>query len=644
MKKMLFILIIALVPCMLYAFTDLELQLAHNPEFALYQKLQLDTVEARLSDNSKVVLAELAQRDLIPTMNISTLSYYANFNESINDMKMVDVQRERLEYLHNAKQKSNLLSLVPNAFSMGVTALTAGKKNPLSMIISIAGAVVSSTVNYLSQKDAINLEYIQAKWELDDAQMRNLNTLGINQYQYKSEIAQSLGIDKSNSLSNDDLESFVRIKKIEDAKVRFIRLQSLGESGRLALLPEYWAEMAKTAYELKFYNDSLNYIEIFEEIYESVFYHDSDYAYLLMIKTFCINETDKTNERYSRLVSEADKILQNISVEDWLTKYYCACLYIDMYRNSSNEAFLEKAYTCLCDILVFAIDDYETNIRLYLTGKYVNAGLSQINTEIRNIENRLPSLQEKVNNYKGSKKTNAFLIYKKELSDAEESLKDWKQKKEDFKKTSGLILPPSSDFLCSLATELSSIAFKLGKENDSKFIINMDEIKRISASDVYIAKKVLNSKNTSKPVMAKLSANGLPWLNLFWLGISDSMSKTTFAFQIALSDLHVLEEFGGTELLLDKSAFVIIITSLEGKKNEFQIDGLDWEIIRGGEMSESYLTITGKGKISFEVDFPKENLDTNLQFEIRNPSFICDTMLITDEVSKNAIWDNTWVK
>lgn len=195
MKKMLFILIIALVPCMLYAFTDLELQLAHNPEFALYQKLQLDTVEARLSDNSKVVLAELAQRDLIPTMNISTLSYYANFNESINDMKMVDVQRERLEYLHNAKQKSNLLSLVPNAFSMGVTALTVGIKNPLSMIISIAGAVVSSTVNYLSQKDAENLEYIQAKWELDDAQMRNLNTLGINQYQYKSEIAQSLGID-----------------------------------------------------------------------------------------------------------------------------------------------------------------------------------------------------------------------------------------------------------------------------------------------------------------------------------------------------------------------------------------------------------------------------------------------------------------
>ena len=84
MKKIFLLLLLVLASVsMLFAFTEEQIALAHNPEFALHQRLQLDTVIARKNSNNRIILSELALRDLLPTMNASTKNYYTSFNQNI---------------------------------------------------------------------------------------------------------------------------------------------------------------------------------------------------------------------------------------------------------------------------------------------------------------------------------------------------------------------------------------------------------------------------------------------------------------------------------------------------------------------------------------------------------------------------------
>lgn len=160
--------IFAFLSSSLFAFSEEQLKLTHNQEFALYQRLQLDTVIARKSKNNRIVLSELELRDLVPSMNDSNQDFYTTFNEGLGALKLVDIQRERLEFLHEENQKSLLTALVPNALSVATMAITTGLKNPLGAIIGVVGTAVSSVSSYIDAKNQANLEYMQSAWELKD--------------------------------------------------------------------------------------------------------------------------------------------------------------------------------------------------------------------------------------------------------------------------------------------------------------------------------------------------------------------------------------------------------------------------------------------------------------------------------------------
>lgn len=209
MKRIIIFFIAMVFTSTLFAFTNEQLELAHNQEFALYQRLQLDTVIARKSSNNKIVIAELELRDLVPSMNATNQNYYMTFNDSLGTLKLIDIQRERLEFLHEEKQKSALTALVPNALSVATIAITTGLTNPLGAIIGIAGTTVSSITGYIDEKNQANLEYMQSQWQLNDQEMEVLLDLGKGIYSYKSQIASYLNIPVELTLSTEDLESFV---------------------------------------------------------------------------------------------------------------------------------------------------------------------------------------------------------------------------------------------------------------------------------------------------------------------------------------------------------------------------------------------------------------------------------------------------
>ena len=121
------------------------------------------------------------------------------------------------------------------------------------------GAATSSVTNYLSAKSEANMDQLRSEWELDDTEMEILNRLGMEIYEYKCQIASDYDIPIEMTLSTKDLEAFVDYSNDSDPTIRMIKLQNLDT--RLEILPDYWRELALTAYELGHYEETLNYIE-----------------------------------------------------------------------------------------------------------------------------------------------------------------------------------------------------------------------------------------------------------------------------------------------------------------------------------------------------------------------------------------------
>lgn len=613
MKRITVLLIFLVLSSTLFAFSEEQLELTHNPEFALYQRLQLDTVIARKSSNNRIVISELELRDLVPSMSATNQNYYITFNDNLGALKLLDIQRERLELLHEEKQKSSLTALVPNALSIATVAFTTGLTNPLGAIISIAGTAVSSATSYLDAKNQENLAYMQSQWELDDQEMQILLDLGKDTYTYKSQIATDLNIPVELTLSTEDMESFADFRNESNQVTKKIKLQTLDK--RLEILPDYWMELALTTYELKDYETTLNYIEKFEEIYYPVIYHDSDYAHLLMIKIDCLNHLSE-GRNYQELEEIGDLLLSHIKAEDWQKKFFVLSLYMEIYRNTENIEILQKAYDLFPSVLINIGDRYSSDLQAYLNREYVRKGLAEIDTDIESAKSSVEAAEANMANAKKAKYDKngaAYTNIEQKLADAERKLEDLKSYKKEFKKTGDLMLPPSSEFFCSMMNQYMSIAKELNETSSSKYKDVCSYFLGVVSQDVNNYERyspLFSSINSNKPSNTVIYKNDKE--GGFW-----GMGQTNLIhFEIPLSCFDITSN--GSEQLFDQSEIELIL-QLNGQDN-FNLKINEVSIETGDTLEESFFTIVASYNDTFNLSMKKPEKDSDfvhlMRFEI----------------------------
>ena len=462
MKKLLIFLSCLLIAISsVFAFSYDQIELAHNPEFAIYQRLQLDTIRARSNSKNRAYLSELAFADLLPSYSDINLDYYSNLNEQIHKLELLNTQRERLDFLLKENKKGALTALVPNALSIATVALSSG--SPKKAIIATAGMALSSIANYTNERTRVNLEYIQKNWELDDLEKESLKELGQEIYQKKSEMARELDIEPELTLSTKDLEAFVIYSSEPDAKMRFIKLSQLNK--RLEILPEYWSSLASTAYDLGNYEDALLYIDIFENIFVPVVYHDTQYAQLLMIKADCISKITDYDNKYAILEEIADTLLEHIEFDDNAGMLYAMTLYMDIFRATNDKNMLIKVYDLFPAIIAENCKSYKSALYNYLNGSYISSTEAEFKTRIdqanQNVVHATTQLKKAKDEF--GKKGTAYEIRLEEKEKAEEEKKKLETDLKNFKNSSNTILPPSCDFLCALMNKYIEISTYLGK-------------------------------------------------------------------------------------------------------------------------------------------------------------------------------------
>lgn len=440
-------------------------------EYAFAQKMQLDTIRVLSADSgNRVVIEDLHFQDLVPTMQSFSKDYYNDFNSTLTELQINDLERNRLRYVYERNQQSTLFSsLVPNALSIASIAYFSGLN--MRTLIAVAGTALSSYSSYLTAKDQMELEYLQSNWDLDDDQKRLLDDLENKLYSYVCDIVVSLGLPRSEALSKDDLISFVKSCHKENPNTRYTELKRM--ESRLVRLPDYWRELAKTSYDLFDYEEALQYLERYESMYVPIFFHDNDYAEAMMIKASCLIETrDFDDSLISELLDIAKKIQENISMDDWLRYFFCANLYQKIYEATSDLSYAEMAFDCMYSVLSYMINEYAQATDDYLNLTFIDEGLEIIDAKLESADTTLANEKATKENaiafWKFWDSNNNY--YDERINRAQAEVDRLNEAKAAFRDSIFTTLPPLDDDVIVAFQIYDDYAQLLGKKDSREYM------------------------------------------------------------------------------------------------------------------------------------------------------------------------------
>lgn len=538
-------------------------------ELKLTRKLLYETSRVLVSQNNRTVLDEIYSFDWYPDISLTNSHYIADFRNDISEFKSIDVKRERLEYIYNQKKSMEIASLVPNALSVATVAFSSG--DPKRAIISIAGTVLSSINSYLTTKQKNELEMIQEQWNLDDEASKVFNNLTNSIFINLTALSHNYGFSRFDFASPETIKDFVRIAEDENTTAKDIIMRFVGNrtEEELSKFSDYWRIIATAYYELEDYKSALSSIKKYEECFEDVFYHDENYAQMMMIKAYCIDELsiDKT-EIVDELVKIADAIYNNfLEGEGWVQKYYCYQLYMDIADYTGDKSYLVKAFALLNEVFYTNIMTYADNLEDYLSFQFHEDIVNGIQQKIDEINEEIANLQER---RKIAKSGETKKIIEEKVRNLNTVMDNYNKNKYKIKEISKKTLPPSISLLISLGYQYKNLAAELGLEDSLKYSATMDLLNS-AVQDDYTKAIFFGKTNTTEDVNVNYKYNYL----VFGMGDPVDIMK----FRMPISTFTIISDDWSDmsiEICNIKKDIDIHISYSEDKKST----GWDYQIVR----------------------------------------------------------------
>lgn len=343
---------IAVLNYMTYLSYDIE---AHKKD-----RLYLENIYNQLENN---VLED--------RLDEGTADRVIKMRDQIYNFRMIEIQRERIEYLNENRQSQAIKSAIPDPLYI-LTLVQSG--NPLDIAMSLVATTISSVSNYSTAKNDASIEYLQSGWELDDKEMETLHKLSQGALEYKYEYVRDNKVNALDTLTNKMLENFAKESQKTNlsSKISFFEREESKRDYKYFGL--YYLELVKAYYELGEYEKCLESIEQYIENNIRIFRKDYEYSKVLPLVMVAAQKVYPRNyERYIEkfLFEKNPKSDINLTVKyntqetDWEIRYFTAQTCIQLYSKTGNKKYLEEAYTLTFD----AVRKY-TDVQKQLAAKY----------------------------------------------------------------------------------------------------------------------------------------------------------------------------------------------------------------------------------------------------------------------------------
>lgn len=469
----------------------------------------------------------------------------------IDEYRMVDVKRERLEFIYEQNRAQALRQAIPNPMGL-LSAVQSGSL--LKAAASVVYMAVDSATSYQAATNQAELQFIKEGWELDDAETKVLQNSTTAQFDYMCNMVRDYDLPDEYVVRDTDVKAFVEwssktnlVAKIDWLKANESTYQKFGP---------YWLELVKDYYEADDYKNCLEAIAQYEAISAKITRKDLDYANVLPMAIISAKETMSKDEYVKRVRPYCEAILKNTKDEDWTLRYFVAQIYLDLYAQTNNKDDLKCAYDIAYYNVNTLIDEQKELNKTYLT----------------------PIVEAKAE--KGATKR------------AKEEIKQYNKLLKDERKVA---VPPVSEALYLNCDLLFALADKINiSEGDRKRI---ESLLHENGEDLFLSKALDNRFRMS---VSKINENDIDITfdgDEIVIPVTCITDRSEIKASITGSNQESLDDWNITEVVRPKNStysdYVVTLNSKLGKNHKYQAgEKITITIIPVSESPDEKITFT----------------------------------------------------
>ncbi len=382
MKKILSLaLIITLALGMVPGLGAAELTNLQANAIAMLNHITVLTQEINASKNSRVFM-EQAYTSLVNniypnSVDNRTLSQLTSLLDTMESYRMLNVKRERLQYIYEQNKALAIRAAVPSPLGLLSTVQSFDIKK---IAVSVVYMAVDSITSYNTYNMENDLKFLQSGWALDEKEAETLHESRKGTFAYMIKMVGDYGLPGDLTLTENAVSEFVDWKNNTNAIGRIQFLESNQET--YSAYGGYWLTLAESYYQNGDYQKCLGAIAAYEDLGIRIFRKDYDLAIILPLVITAAEEIKTTNDYIPFAEQYAQAILNNTEHSNWSLRYFAAQTYIGLYGKTKDPKYLKIAYNITLD---------NAN---YLVGEQLRANASYLSPITLKDTNNLTSKQK----------------------------------------------------------------------------------------------------------------------------------------------------------------------------------------------------------------------------------------------------------
>lgn len=384
--------LVMIIPCF-SAFAEEDTTTAEQmTALAMLNHLTVLTQETNDSRNSRLFMeqaySELINNTYPNSVDSRTLSRLTRLLDTMENYRMINVKRERLQYIYEQNQAQAIRSAIPNPLGM---LSTVHSLTPARLVASIAYMAVDAAASYESAKSAAELQYLKDGWQLDDEEAEELHQSRKDMFAHMVNIVNDYKFDGDLALTEETVTEFSRWKNEENvvAKIQFLE----SNQNTYKAYGGYWLTLAESYYNNGEFQKCIDAIFTYEGMAARIFRRDFEYARVLPL-AIAASEQIHSTEQYAENGNRwADAILTNTKNEDWALRYFAAQTYINLYDKTGQESYLRSAYSAVLDNVTNLLHEQQDLNATYLAKvqevSEPKGATKEKKEEVKNVNNML---------------------------------------------------------------------------------------------------------------------------------------------------------------------------------------------------------------------------------------------------------------
>ena len=312
------------------------------------------TQQINASKNSRLFL-EQAYSDLINniypnSVDSTTLYELTDLLDTLENYRMLNVKRERLQYIYEQNKAQAMRAAVPNPIGLLSAVSSFDWKR---VVMSVAYMAVDSYTSYTAYTEQADLQNLKDGWELDDEEAKVLHNRRKDAFEYMVRMVNMYDLPGDLALNEEAVATFVQWRNNENVVGRIRFLESNRDTYK-AFGP-YWLTLVESYYENRAYDKCLEAVETFEQMGSRIFRKNHEYARVLPLAIAAADEVLSGDAYVNKVSYFAEKLLANSDNSDWALRYFAAQTYVGLYARTKDKDYLDKAYDVTLDNVNYLI-------------------------------------------------------------------------------------------------------------------------------------------------------------------------------------------------------------------------------------------------------------------------------------------------